>query len=197
MSEVLFPLPAPPPASNPRSRERRVSSRAHDDFYRTPAAATAALLARESFPGYVWECACGDGAMAEPIEDAGYCVHATDLVDRGYGQGGVDFLAAKTLPPGCESIITNPPFKLGTAFMRHAIGLGARKVALLCRVAFLEGQERRPILEEHLSRVWIFSSRITLWRGDDPAAQDKGGAMAFAWFVFERGHRGASIGFIP
>jgi hypothetical protein len=38
--------------------------------------------------------------------------------------------------------------------------------------------------------VWVFSKRQTLWRGDDANAQTKGGAIAFAWFVFERDHSG-------
>ena len=32
--------------------------------------------------------------MAEVIKNEGYSVVASDLVDRGYGQGGVDFLTA-------------------------------------------------------------------------------------------------------
>lgn len=194
---ALFPTPTEAKPANPRARERRVSSRNHADFYRTPEVATLALLERESFPGAIWEPACGDGAMSLPLKRAGYRVTSSDLVDRGFGIVGTDFLAEKELPAGVESIVTNPPFKFGTAFARHALDLGARKIALLCRVAFLEGQERRPLLEQHLSRVWVFSRRITLWRGDDPEARDTGGAMAFAWFVFERGQRGPTVGFIP
>jgi hypothetical protein len=184
--------------SNPHARERRISSRESKDYFCTPPEATAALLEREVFPGVVWEPACGNGAMARPIEAAGYRVVATDLVDRGYGQPGRDFLLEQLLPEGCGSVVTNPPFKLATQFVEHALDLGARKVVVLCRVAFLEGQARRLGIHQRLSRVWIFSKRITLWHGE-MAEEDRPyshGAMAFAWFVYEREHRGAVVGFI-
>ncbi|WP_424140411.1 hypothetical protein [Roseomonas chloroacetimidivorans] len=186
------------PPINVRSRERRVSSSDSLDFFRTPPGATQALLEKESFPGRVWECACGDGIMSRAMEVAGYDVFSSDLVDRGYGHVGRDFLLTDSLPQGVESVVTNPPFKLGTEFVQHALNMGARKVAILQRVAFLEGQERASgiFADGKLSRVWVFAKRITLWRGDDPNPQDKGGAMAFCWCVWERGHRGTQLGWI-
>ena len=168
---------------NPAARERRVSTRADADFFRTPPDATRALLAREVFPGGVWEPACGDGAMARVLEDAGYRVIASDLVDRGYGTAVDDFLLQRAMPAECDSVVTNPPFKLATEFVAHALDLGARKVAVLCRVAFLEGKARGSGIHSSLSRVWVFSSRITLWHGDIPEAERPDwnrGAMAFA-----------------
>lgn len=185
--------------ANQHARERRVSSRQDHDFFRTPPEATRALLAREVFPGAVWEPACGDGAMARVLEDAGYRVISTDLVDRGYGEAGRDFLLEPTPPFEVDSLVTNPPFRLATEFVQHALDLGIRKVAVLCRVAFLEGKQRGAGIHGRLSRVWVFSSRITLWHGDIPEDQRpewNRGAMAFAWFVYERDHRGASVGFI-
>lgn len=207
--EALSTYEAPlPRRANVHARERRVASRAdHDhDFFPTPPSMTQALLDRESFPGIVWEPACGDGAMSNVIRDAGYFTFSTDLIDRGYGDGGVDFLKATELPKltrqRVESIITNPPFALATQFLRHSLALGARKVALLCRVAFLAGQDRREVLEQHLSRVWIFSKRHTLWaKGQEPerkpGEKKKTGSIEYAWFVFERGQTGGKIGWIP
>ncbi|MBX9594906.1 MAG: hypothetical protein K2X46_11105 [Roseomonas sp.] len=183
--------------SNRHAREGRTLSRQDLDFFPTPPRATAALLEREAFPGLIWECACGDGAMARVIEAAGHQVVATDLVDRGYGKAGVDFLMEYRLPDRCESIVTNPPFRLATQFVEHALDLGARKVAMLCRVAFLEGQERGGGIHRRLSRVWVFSSRITMMHGSLGAPTDDArGAMAFAWFVWERHHSGPHLGFI-
>lgn len=185
-------------SSNKVARERRTMVGNDGDFFRTPPAAVAALLEREVFPRQIWEPACGDGAISKPLEAAGYDVHSTDLFYRGFGAAGADFLQTRQLPTGFDAIITNPPFKLGTQFVQHALDLGARKVAMLCRVAFLEGKERRDGIfsGQRLSRVWVFSGRITLWRGDDPNPKSTGGAMAFAWFVWERHHHGASVGFI-
>jgi ParB-like chromosome segregation protein Spo0J len=165
-----------------------------DGFYRTPAATTRALLKVEKFPARVWEFACGDGAIAVVLIDAGYDVVSTDLVDRGYGEGGVDFL--EQTEKRADAAITNPPFALDDDFALHAIGLGIRKFALLARLTWLEGVERHKRLfsQYKLARVWVFSARQTLWRGDDEAAEDDGGQTAYAWFVFELDHNGPWTG---
>ena len=46
-------------------------ARQKDDFYPTPPEATQLLLDNESFDGLVWECACGNGAMAKTLEEMG------------------------------------------------------------------------------------------------------------------------------
>lgn len=200
----LYAVPAPR-RTNVHARERRLTPHADadHDFFVTPASMTQALVDRESFPGdMIWEPACGNGAMATVLNDAGYAVHATDLIDRGYGTPDMDFLKTRALPGGVESVVTNPPFSLATQFLRHSLDMGARKVALLCRVAFLAGQDRRETLEQHLSRVWIFSKRHTLWaKGIEPprapGERKKNGSIEYAWFVFERGHSKGSVGWIP
>ena len=41
----------------------------------------------------IWECACGNGNLAEVLLNNGFIVWATDLKDRGYGQNrNIDFL---------------------------------------------------------------------------------------------------------
>lgn len=184
-----------------RGTEHRIRSKAEGahDFFVTPVWVTEALLEREVFPGPVWEPACGDGAMSRVLEAAGYPVLSTDLVDRGYGQGGLDFLASSLPVQICRSIVTNPPFSLAGEFARHAVGLGVRKVALFGRLGFLEGQKRAAFFERHPpSRIWIFARRATLWAGgaEAPEHKDRGGRMAFAWFVWERGHPPAAPGWI-
>ena len=167
--------------------------RHEDDFYRTPPQCTLALLAVETFADDVWEPACGDGAISEVLLNAGYTVISTDLIDRGYGIGGSNFLGSTVL--GVTDLITNPPYELADEFALHALKLGVRKMALLCRLAWLEGQDRYERLwrQQKLARVWVFSPRQTLWRGDDEATEDDGGMTAYAWFVFEQDHAGASV----
>jgi ParB-like chromosome segregation protein Spo0J len=170
------------------AREERKASGTHrqtDDFYRTPAATVEALLAVEEFPARIWEPACGDGAISKVLLDAGYDVISTDLIDRGFGEGGVDFL--KQTAKRCGCIITNPPFKDDDAFALQAIALKVRKFALLCRLTWLEGGERYRKLFSYgmLARVWVFCDRQTLWFGDDAFPETDGGMTAYAWFVFE------------
>jgi hypothetical protein len=75
-----------------------------DGYYPTPPRGARALLARESFKGVLWECACGDGAISRILEAAGFEVISTDLVDRGYGRGG---LTSSLITP--RSRITSSP----------------------------------------------------------------------------------------
>lgn len=86
----------------------RYPKRAAYEFYPTPPEATRALLSVESFEGDIWEPACGDGAISKVLKAAGYQVVSTDLINRGYGAGGHNFLKSdKTL---AKNIITNPPY---------------------------------------------------------------------------------------
>jgi hypothetical protein len=110
------------------------------DFYATPPEATRALLSVESFDGPIWEPACGDGAIASVLADAGYTVVATDLIDRGYGQPAIDFL--QETAPRAKHIVTNPPYGGGLPdqFIGKALTLTRAtggKVAMLLDLASL------------------------------------------------------------
>ena len=44
----------------------------------------------------IWECACGEGHLSKLLEQKGFNVKSTDLIDRGYGEGGIDFINTQT-----------------------------------------------------------------------------------------------------
>lgn len=162
--------------------------RPEHDFYPTPKNVTEALLRREYFFGSVWECACGKGDISKVLIQNGYTdVISTDLIDYGYGKSGIDFLETTKLLG--DNIITNPPFKLAAQFAEHALRLGADKVCLLCKLAFLESEERRKIFMKFPPKwVYVFSKRILLTRnGEEPRGS---GMIAFAWFVWEKNWHG-------
>ena len=172
-----------------------LAAREKDDFYATPTKCTDALLRVEQFTGPIWEPACGNGAISRALPGT---VISTDLVDRGFGASRRDFLMERDLL--APNIVTNPPFKLADEFVLHGLALGAEKIAIFMRLAWLEGRARHASLwgPHPAARIWVFCGRQTLWRGDDPDAKDKGGAIAFAWFVWERGYQGApAIGWLP
>lgn len=181
--------------------QKRVSerSRKNADWFITPDYATRAMLERELFPRVVWDGCCGSGEMAEEIARAGYMVQASDLHDRGYGKGGIDFLMERTAwAPG---IIMNPPFNLATQFARHAVEvLRPRKAALLLQLSFLEGMEREAWFQRFPpSRIWVFSDRQMMWPGDLPLSArraDARGQVAFQWMVWEQFHRN-QVGWLP
>ncbi|TDT94530.1 hypothetical protein DFO45_2280 [Azorhizobium sp. AG788] len=167
-----------------------------DDFYASPPEAVAAFLRAEAgrIPGVIWEPACGDGAIVLPLRAAGHRVIATDLVDRGCpdSRAGEDFLMPFPVPAGVEGIVTNPPFKLAQAFVDRALDV-APYVAMLLRLAFLEGAERKPWFEAGaLARVHVSSRRLPMMHRNGWDGPKTGSAIAFAWFVWERAHCGAA-----
>lgn len=164
--------------------------REKDDFYPTPAPATRSLLAKEKFGPVIWEPACGDGAISDVLREAGHSVISTDLMDRGYGTPRVDFLMEQRLL--APHIITNPPYKNAEAFVRKALDLGADKVAMLLRLAWLEGLGRKLLFETTpIARVHVASKRLSMTRGGVETGNGGGSMIAFAWFVWDRSHTGA------
>jgi len=169
--------------------------RQQNDFYPTPPAATKSLLDIESFDRNVWEPACGDGAISKVLEKCGIFTVDCDLHDYGFGKPGVDFLSEHKKLADC--IVTNPPYRHATDFIRHAIELGVKKHAWLLRLSFLEGMARHERLYKLFppARVWVFSKRLTIWRGDEE--KNGSGTTAYAWFVWERGkYEETKIGWI-
>lgn len=149
------------------------------------------MLAVEKFTGNIWEPACGDGRMSDVLLGAGYTVASTDLYDRGYGTAGIDFLMQSHV---VDNIVTNPPFKLAEEFVTRALRLARRKVAIFCRLAWLEGQGRYERIYSVTPpvRVHVFARRVAMTRGGDPTlgANGAGGMMPFCWIVWDRAHVG-------
>jgi hypothetical protein len=165
-----------------------------NDLYETPAVATEALLRVEQLPHRLWEPAAGRGAIVRVPRDAGHTVIASDLIDYEFPLHTVgDFLKTTATPAECEAILTNPPFRWAEAFVAHALDLSPLVIMLL-RLAFLESERRRNILESgDLARVFVFRNRLPLmhrfgWTG--PRASS---ATAYAWFVWDRAHSGPTV----
>lgn len=199
LESTLPGLLAPDPTYNLNGAVMPAAKRTADiggaDFFPTPAWATRALLAVESFDGPIWEPAAGDGAMARVLIAAGYDVTASDLFDRGYGETGVNFLTEDRRFP---TIITNPPYNAAEGFIDAALRQATGRVAMLLRLAFLEGVSRQKTLfsVNPPSRVWAFSERCTF----APAGSSitTGGTTAYAWFIWDRNATGPTVlGWLP
>ncbi len=151
------------------------------DFYPTPPEVTLALLESgvllPDLP--IWECACGEGALAEVLRGAGRSVVATDLFDRGYGEPGHDFTRAdKALAP---IVVTNPPFVHAKAFIVSALRLeGVEQVALLLKATYWNAGDRYELLNNFPPTFWM---PIT-WRVDFTGAGKP--AMDLCWAVWSK-----------
>jgi hypothetical protein len=164
-----------------------------DDLYETPPEAVHSLIRVERLPQYIWEPACGPGAIARVLRQRGLTVYASDLVDYDspdQDRARMDFLMEQSLPMDVGAIVTNPPFKLAQEFVAHALKL-CPKVIMLLRLAFMESERRRPILDNGmLARVHVYRKRLPMMHRDGWEGRKANSGMAFAWFVWDRNHNG-------
>lgn len=163
------------------------NARNDNDFYSTPAWTTQALLDREKFEGMIWEPACGTGYISEVLKSNGYDVFSTDLINRLYGDQ-YDFLKYNKQ---VRNIVTNPPFNLLSEFIEHAKKCASDKIAFFLKTTALEGLKRYDMWidkEFPLARMYQFVSRVNF--GKEAGSHKNGGMMAFAWFVWDRQHKG-------
>lgn len=154
-----------------------LGQRRDDDFYPTPAEATVALLqaAARYIGPVVHEPACGDGSMARVLAMYGFPVIATDLVDRGYGSGGIDYLAGPSLAP---SVITNPPFKLAARFLEHGCSQRPEFFALLLKATFWNAGRRADLMERYPPKMTLpLTFRLDFTGGGAPT-------MDCTWYVW-------------
>lgn len=176
------------------SRNVATQERVEHDYYATEPAAVELLLELEKFSHYVWEPACGEGHISKVLEAHGHDVLSTDLVDRGYGIGGVDFLTEDNVYD-CD-IITNPPYKYGKEFVEkalEAVGNG-HKVAMFLKLQFLEGKARRKLFSKYPPKtVYVSSGRLHCARNGDFKEAMKNNAVAYCWFVWEKGYKGNTV----
>lgn len=174
-----------------------------NDLYQTPPEAVLSLLKVERLPHRIWEPACGPGAIVRILRAHGHDVIATDLVDYAspdQDAAGLDFLFPidRLHPAFCpisrefrpEAIVTNPPFKLAAEFVERAFD-HVPLVVMLLRLAFLESERRTPILDNgKLARVHVYRKRLPMMHREEWEGRKANSGMAFAWFVWERDHKG-------
>ena len=162
--------------------------REKNDYYPTPEYVTEALLSREIFIGTIWQPACGEGHISKVLEENGFYVISSDLIDRGYGKVQ-DFF--KPTSNSVTNIITNPPYKLAKKFVEHSKTKATCKIAMFLKLNFLESISRYEMFQDTefpLARVYVFSKRVTLSK--DGTGPSKGGTVAYAWYVWDRQHIG-------
>lgn len=191
MSEFIFSGDAVVDAKLKRAQSLVGSSpnRPDHDWYPTPPEATQALLKVESFEGSMLEPACGDGAISTLLLAAAHQVVSTDLVYRGFGETTSYDYTSEVYPYTADNVITNPPFTLAEQFIRLSLARTTKKVAVLCKLQFLEGAKRKLMFESTpFKKVWVFSKRLTLTRNGEK--MDNGGMIAFGWYVWDHAYKG-------
>lgn len=176
-------------ASNHSEKERE-----ENDYYATSPKAVEMLLEQETFAHDIWECAAGEDHIANVLRKHGYDVLSTDIIDRTGHTQVLDFLTTEKEFNG--DIITNPPYKYAQEFVEHtldSIQLG-NKVAMYLKLTFLEGKKRQQLFKQrNLKTIYVMASRMGCAKNghfSNKEQQTEAGAVAYAWFVWEKGYNG-------
>lgn len=183
------------------------------EFFETPDWVVERILDVELMTPVIVDPCAGRGVLGRAARARGYRTVETDLNDWPGQPDSVlrpmDFLKlsrAGLVGNGEFSVLMNPPFSLAVEFVQHSLELGARKVVMFQRLAFLESSRRREFFEElPPARIWLCGDRATCWRGDIPEEDvvDAAGEVLFkgkkgrsaptphAFYVWEAGHVGS------
>lgn len=135
----------------------------------------------------VWEPACGNGDMTEPLGEYAKTVFASDVHDYGWGHCVHDFLMPfkPLLAESIDWVITNPPFRLGEQFVRRALEVS--NVAMLVRSVFIESVGRYENLFSKTPPAVMaqFVERVPMVKGRlDKTAST---ATSYCWLVWYQG----------
>lgn len=144
------------------------------DFFPTPRAAVAPLLAALPAASWFVEPCAGNGALIEALEAAGHvCAFACDTNPRG---PGIRRLDARRAPPGLP-VITNPPFSQEKLVPLLEHWAGVAPTWLLLPIERLTNDYMQPFVG-HVDRIAPIG-RVRWFEGS-PHKSTK----SFAWVRF-------------
>jgi hypothetical protein len=177
----------------------RPSPRREDlDFWPTPPDLAAALtqIVLPSLPeGKLWECAAGDGMLADAVRRGGYQVIASDIDPQRRDIARLDFL--NDPPPAASHgaiLVTNPPFArsglLEPFIARMLALLDSRHLtaAVLLQRADSAGADGRAAVFNRAVAEWT-----CCWRPVWIPGSSGGGRWWFSWFVWLAGRSGPPV----
>ena len=178
------------------------SKREEHDFYATDPQ-TVRLFLNEfhkdnRLEGDILEPACGQGHIAKVLKEMypNNHIEGVDLIDRGYGQGGIDFITYK-FNRKFDTVITNPPFSLAKEFIEKGLEVSNKYVIMLCKIQLLEGAKRKDMfLNTPLKYIYVHTTRQATWKEGKPT-DSKGKkwatTMCLAWFVWDKEYEGEPV----
>jgi len=169
--------------------DKNHKGRQKEDFYATPPEEVQSILDKEALYGTILDNSCGQGHIIDKVKEVypSHTVIGTDLIDRGYGEGGLDFLSDDYPYSDVDTVIMNPPFKHIEDFVTKSLDIANKKVVLFARMQFLESQTRyKSIFKENKpNRIYIYVDRVACGKNGD-FSWKSGSSMAFAWFIWDK-----------
>ena len=179
------------------------SKREENDFYATNPETLKMFLYEfwkdNTFEGSeILEPACGQGHISKTLKELlpNFNITSTDLIDRGYGVGGIDFLTYD-YKKMFDVVITNPPFSLAKEFIEKGLKISNKYVIMLCKIQLLEGTKRKEMFfNTPLKYVYVHTTRQATWKEGkplDPNGKKWATTMCLAWFVWDKDYKGEPI----
>jgi len=153
------------------SKKPKLMMNGHTDEIYTPEYALNPLLPFLKKEWKIWECAWGEGALANHLQKKGFKV----------GQIGDDFLndVVIGIKDKFDCIVTNPPYSKKDEFLKRAYELG-KPFAFLLPLTALEGIKRGALYKRYGLQIIIPNRRINF-------ITPNGGSsswFATAWFTW-------------
>lgn len=180
-----------------RKRKAKKPWRDPHDWYCEDAEPVESLFDHWQFQGSIYDPACGRGNIPEVAKRRGYDSYGTDLIDRGYEDivATFDFLDAPSVIGCAVNIVTNPPYGyqkgICEAFIRRALTLATRSVAVLVPTGFLHSINRNAFfrVEHPPTQICYLSKRTSMPPGAKIAELGKmafkGGKTNFVWIIWD------------
>lgn len=171
---------------------QRISS----DMYQTPYSMTEQFMEVFTIPkgGIVLEPACGEGAISKVLKSYNsFYVTEYDLKHEStqvsMEESNKNFFNETRQ---FEYIITNPPYRLATDFIRKCMQVCTHKFALLMPLPYLHGQKRYRELYNNtsapfrLESVYIYTRMPMLSETIREDGKYPTGMQVYAWYVFTK-----------
>ena len=132
----------------------------------------------------IWEPAAGDGNIVSALRRAGALVRLSDI------KTGFDFLGPhNTAAPGVHAIVTNPPYNLAEAFIRHALDMPVQYVAMLLRNEYDCAKTRSDLFERDSFWRKIVLTKRPYWTENRTASPRHN----YAWYIWNHAHKCGAV----
>lgn len=169
--------------------QQRTEPKTSLDDFPTPPWATRALCEWMISKGKdlktmsVREPAANRGHMVKPLSEYFAHVEGSDIHDYGYGFPVKNYLTDDNFSD-INFTITNPPFILAREFAEKALRTSTDGVAIIVRLAFIEGRDRYYNLfkDNPPSYLLQFVERVGMVKGT--VSKDVSSATAYCWLVW-------------
>lgn len=172
-----------------RSTNTRNVNSEINDYYATDPKAIDELLRFEDFKEHILEPCVGGGHLAYRLNDYGFKVKGSDIIDRSYPNTIIQ--NALDIKENTLDIITNPPYKNAVEIIEHLIKVSNKDVKIACflKLTFLESLKRYKFFKKYPPRrIYVFSYRINCARNGNFTQHKNAKAVAYAWYIWEVGN---------